>query len=215
MGIYLPTSTCVLRLSQKTLIHRGFLRLKLFKVAFRGSLTQQQWDVTTWHVTPMQNLFQASSYCGGSHGILTDLQMRSGRSKDQGGQGVFMHGCPHQAGRYPSRNRMEWPAEPCCILERQASQLKNVKGGAKKSYVATGEPGRCNPKVRILFLLLLQSRPGRCAWEGVRENAWNFTCEISFSASSRWLHRSIRLLSGDARALRWQIRARDGLPVCS
>ena len=113
--------------------------------------------MTTWHVTPMQHLFQASSYCGGSHGILTDLQMRSGRSKHQGDQGVFMHGCPNQAGRYLSCNRMEWPAEPCCILELQASQLKNVKGGAKKRYVATGKPGQCNPKVRILFLLLLQA----------------------------------------------------------
>ncbi len=124
---------------------------------FEGHWRSSNETVTTWHVTPMQNLFQASFHCGGSHGILTDLQMRSGRSKHQGDQGAFMHGCPKQAARYLGRNRFEWPAEPCCVIELQANQLNTVKGGAKKRYVATGEPGQRNPKVRILFLLLLQA----------------------------------------------------------
>ena len=60
-----------------------------------------RWEtVATWHVTPMQNPFQARFQCDGSHGTLTDLQMRSGRSKHQVDQGVFMHGCPNEAGRY-------------------------------------------------------------------------------------------------------------------
>ena len=69
---------------------------------------------------------------------LHDLQMRSGRSKHQVDQGVFMHGCPNEAGRYLGRN-MTWrfPRQ-----KGKPSGLDDVVAHISELYYCVFLPGR-------------------------------------------------------------------------